>query len=99
MPLTPWLMRSDRLEGAVRSSDQVVCLLKLAQGSPAQPGERPASPCIKVCALGSHGYCTGCLRTGEEIGRWMTMSPAEQWQLCAELEQRRSLLEERATYP
>jgi predicted Fe-S protein YdhL (DUF1289 family) len=29
------------------------------------------------------------LRTGAEIGRWMSMSAAEQWQLLAQLEARR----------
>ncbi|MGH8139058.1 MAG: DUF1289 domain-containing protein [Steroidobacteraceae bacterium] len=49
----------------------------------------PPSPCINVCALDGQGFCTGCLRTGEEIGRWMAMSAAEQWQLIAELQARR----------
>jgi predicted Fe-S protein YdhL (DUF1289 family) len=31
------------------------------------------------------------LRTGPEIGRWMSMSAAEQWQLIAELRSRRQL--------
>ena len=54
--------------------------------------ERPPSPCIKVCELDTGGYCTGCLRTGVEIGNWMAMSPAQQWQLIAELAQRRERL-------
>jgi uncharacterized protein len=53
------------------------------------PMERPPSPCIKVCELDTEGYCTGCLRTGTEIGEWLSMSPAQQWQLIADLEQRR----------
>jgi uncharacterized protein len=55
--------------------------------------ERPASPCTKVCTLDSQGFCAGCLRTGAEIGRWMSMSAAEQWQLIAELRTRRKLRE------
>jgi uncharacterized protein len=51
--------------------------------------ERPRSPCINVCCLDAQGYCVGCLRTGEEIGRWLSMSAAEQWQLLAELAERR----------
>jgi predicted Fe-S protein YdhL (DUF1289 family) len=31
------------------------------------------------------------LRTGAEIGRWLAMSAAEQWQLIAQLEVRRQL--------
>jgi uncharacterized protein len=53
--------------------------------------ERPPSPCINVCSLDTQGLCIGCLRTGEEIGRWSAMSPAEQWQLLAKLAQRRTL--------
>ncbi|MDP9011629.1 MAG: DUF1289 domain-containing protein [Pseudomonadota bacterium] len=38
----------------------------------------PASPCINVCSLDSHGICLGCYRTMGEIARWGDMSPAEQ---------------------
>jgi uncharacterized protein len=55
----------------------------------AAPAERPPSPCINVCLLDVHGYCVGCRRTGEEIARWMAMSPAEQWALIAELGHRK----------
>jgi uncharacterized protein len=51
--------------------------------------ERPPSPCINVCSLDSAGYCVGCLRTGDEIARWLSMSAAEQWQLLAQLAERR----------
>jgi predicted Fe-S protein YdhL (DUF1289 family) len=57
------------------------------------PMERPPSPCIKVCELDTEGHCTGCLRTGAEIGQWMAMSPAQQWQLIAELARRRGRLD------
>jgi predicted Fe-S protein YdhL (DUF1289 family) len=53
----------------------------------------PLSPCTKVCTLDEQGFCAGCLRTGAEIGRWMSMSAAEQWQLIAELQNRRKLRE------
>jgi predicted Fe-S protein YdhL (DUF1289 family) len=58
---------------------------------PAGSAERPPSPCIKICVLDARGFCIGCLRTGDEIGRWMSMSAAEQWQLLAELAERRKL--------
>jgi len=51
--------------------------------------ERPPSPCINVCSLDSAGYCVGCLRTGDEIARWLSMSAAQQWQLLAQLAERR----------
>jgi uncharacterized protein len=57
----------------------------------AQLEERPASPCINVCALDAQGLCVGCLRTGDEIGRWPSMNAAEQWQLLTVLAERRQL--------
>src|SRR5438067_5554353 len=58
---------------------------------PLQPEERPPSPCINVCSLDTGGFCVGCLRTGDEIGRWLYMSAAEQWRLLDELAERRKL--------
>ncbi len=37
----------------------------------------PLTPCIGICRLDGRGYCVGCRRTGEEIGRWRAMSDAE----------------------
>jgi uncharacterized protein len=54
-----------------------------------QQPERPPSPCINVCRLDEGGLCVGCLRTGDEIGRWMAMTASEQWQLLAVLAERR----------
>jgi predicted Fe-S protein YdhL (DUF1289 family) len=39
--------------------------------------------------LDGEGFCIGCLRTGDEIGRWRDMSASEQWQLIERLEERR----------
>ena len=64
----------------------------LFEPKPALREERPPSPCINVCSLDTEGYCVGCLRTGAEIGRWVSMSAAEQWQLIAELAERRKKL-------
>jgi len=36
-----------------------------------------SSPCIGLCQLGADGLCEGCLRSGEEIARWMSMSEGE----------------------
>jgi predicted Fe-S protein YdhL (DUF1289 family) len=44
-----------------------------------------------VCTLDARGLCIGCLRTGEEIGRWLSMSADEQWRLLAELAERQKL--------
>lgn len=35
------------------------------------------TPCIGVCTLDPVGYCDGCLRTGDEIAGWMSMSDAQ----------------------
>jgi uncharacterized protein len=53
--------------------------------------DRPRSPCTKICSLDEQGFCEGCLRTGDEIGRWTSMSAAEQWRVVAELKRRREL--------
>ncbi|MDE2049885.1 MAG: DUF1289 domain-containing protein [Gammaproteobacteria bacterium] len=53
--------------------------------------DRPRSPCTRICSLDEQGYCIGCLRTADEIGRWTSMSAAEQWQVIAELKRRREL--------
>ncbi|MDW8468906.1 MAG: DUF1289 domain-containing protein [Burkholderiales bacterium] len=53
-----------------------------------------ASPCVKVCAPDAAGrYCTGCLRTLDEIARWREMSEEERAQVMAELPARRRALE------
>ncbi len=35
------------------------------------------SPCIGVCSLDAQSHCVGCLRSLDEIARWMSMSDAE----------------------
>jgi uncharacterized protein len=50
---------------------------------------RPESPCIKICTLDAAGLCSGCLRTLDEIASWTALTSAEQWQLLADLEERR----------
>lgn len=35
------------------------------------------SPCIGICHLGADGLCEGCLRTGDEIARWVAMGESE----------------------
>jgi predicted Fe-S protein YdhL (DUF1289 family) len=47
--------------------------------NPAVLRAAPVSPCIKQCSLDAHGYCAGCYRTIDEIVRWCSMSPEEQW--------------------
>lgn len=48
------------------------------------------SPCIKVCQLESgSGLCTGCLRTGDEIGEWGDAGDKRRLEILARAEQRR----------
>lgn len=39
------------------------------------------SPCVGICRLGDDGYCEGCLRSGDEIARWIAMSQDERLHL------------------
>lgn len=49
----------------------------------------PPSPCINVCVLDADGLCRGCLRTLDEIARWMSLTPSEQRQVIETLAERR----------
>ena len=57
--------------------------------------QAPMSPCISVCALGTDGHCSGCLRTRDEIAGWLRMTPVQQWALLHELDRRRALRDAR----
>jgi predicted Fe-S protein YdhL (DUF1289 family) len=39
------------------------------------------SPCIGICELDRDGYCKGCLRSGDEIARWVSMGEVERRRL------------------
>lgn len=43
------------------------------------------SPCIGICRLGSDGLCEGCLRSGDEIARWVAMGESERRRLMDEV--------------
>jgi uncharacterized protein len=43
------------------------------------------SPCIGVCSLRLDGLCDGCLRTGDEIARWSSMSDDERQRVMDEV--------------
>jgi len=47
------------------------------------------SPCIGICRLGSDGWCEGCLRSGDEIARWVAMGETERRRLMEEVLPRR----------
>lgn len=49
------------------------------------------SPCIGVCRMDERsGWCTGCLRTIDEIAAWSTMGPQDKRAVWALLESRRA---------
>ncbi len=53
------------------------------------------SPCINVCQVDTeHGWCTGCLRTLEEIANWSQSSDAEKRAVLERLATRRRALHE-----
>jgi predicted Fe-S protein YdhL (DUF1289 family) len=44
-----------------------------------------ATPCIGICRLDPQGYCIGCRRTIDEIGRWRDMSDDERLRMMREV--------------
>jgi len=46
------------------------------------------SPCIGVCTLAPNGLCVGCLRSSEEIGKWLTYTAVDRARIMLELPQR-----------
>ncbi|MDF0597484.1 DUF1289 domain-containing protein [Psychromarinibacter halotolerans] len=62
------------------------------------PGSRDdfESPCIRICVVHREaGICTGCLRTPDEIGNWLRLSPDERRAIIADLPGRADLLKRR----
>jgi len=55
------------------------------------------TPCINVCLLDEKsGLCVGCGRSGDEIARWVEMTPAERRAIMTILPERLERLERRA---
>jgi len=53
------------------------------------------SPCINICQVDAErGWCTGCLRTLEEIANWAQSSDAAKRTVLARLVTRRRALHE-----
>lgn len=53
-------------------------------------GTEIPSPCVNVCQMDPKtGLCLGCLRTIEEIGRWLDYSAAEKLAVLERLDERR----------
>lgn len=47
-----------------------------------------ASPCLHICQLDKQGVCIGCLRTRDEIARWIQMTAREKSLVIAALKHR-----------
>lgn len=35
------------------------------------------SPCLGICTIDERGYCRGCFRSLQEIGAWLSYTPAQ----------------------
>jgi predicted Fe-S protein YdhL (DUF1289 family) len=64
----------------------------MSNDRPSSPA--PLTPCIQICRLDARGYCIGCRRTGEEIGRWSALDDAERWRLMRDVLPLRTLAEQ-----
>lgn len=52
--------------------------------------EKPASPCISVCAIDeATGFCKGCHRTVEEVASWLYYTDDEKRRVLAALPARK----------
>ena len=48
------------------------------------------SPCIGICTIDrKSGFCLGCKRTIDEIGRWQMMEESERQKIVSELKVRK----------
>ncbi len=58
------------------------------------------SPCTNICTIHPRArLCVGCLRTGDEIARWASMSPQARRALMQELPNRSETLREAGPLP
>jgi hypothetical protein len=54
------------------------------------PLRRVMSPCIGICTLDpKSGFCLGCKRTLEEIGRWVMLDDAARQKVLEQLPTRK----------
>jgi predicted Fe-S protein YdhL (DUF1289 family) len=56
---------------------------------------RAHSPCIGTCRMDDNNrYCSGCLRTIDEIAAWSTATEETRWSILRAVEERRAADEE-----
>lgn len=54
------------------------------------------SPCIKVCSIdATTGWCLGCGRSLEEIGRWSSLGMRQRQNILERLEDRKAKIPDR----
>ncbi len=59
--------------------------------TPVRTGPGVASPCISVCVMDpATGFCSGCLRTLDEIARWGAIDDDARRAIVAKLPSRRA---------
>jgi predicted Fe-S protein YdhL (DUF1289 family) len=70
---------------------------------PASLAPRPAverrahSPCIGICRMDDDNrYCSGCLRTIDEIAAWSTATEETRWTVLRAVQERRAQLADKA---
>lgn len=53
-------------------------------------GKPVPSPCVSICSMDEpSGWCSGCLRTLDEIAAWSTLDDAAKWAVWLRLSARR----------
>lgn len=64
-------------------------MINLDDARARHPGPEVPSPCISVCQMNeAKGFCSGCHRTGEEIGNWSILTDAERLDVWEKIESR-----------
>jgi uncharacterized protein len=66
--------------------------LQKMTASSSTPQAAIATPCIRVCAMGSAGFCLGCARTLKEIATWTTLGPTDCLAIMEKLPARKAAL-------
>jgi predicted Fe-S protein YdhL (DUF1289 family) len=60
---------------------------------PSAPDADPPSPCISVCRMDAlSGWCTGCMRSLDEIAAWSTLAPPARREVWRAIERRAAAL-------
>ena len=58
---------------------------------------RAHSPCIGICRMDDDNrYCSGCLRTIDEIAAWSTATEETRWTILHAVQERRAQFADRA---